>query len=791
MTCLAAGVTDLLPAHSMTAEAPDDPPDDARRRGRAMPVILAVAVGLIALGLQLGLAWNQAAQESAATAQRMAHSIRPLETAPLAWRSQVQAMLDVLRPDDGTATSVQVTDLSGQTLASLGRPAGALSIARSAEVSGPQGAVGTLRVSRPLSGLAGSALLGLLTSLGLALAVFFGLRRVQATRVGRSARPRAKGLSAARSGDDSAHVLRVLFDRSDDGLLICAGGGRILACNPAAERLLGTPAAAVVGSNVADWLAANAERSGDKPFPVGTGEVAARRRGSPESFAAAVEVHETHQDGESRCIVSVRDLTEHQRTQEKLQYLANYDSLTGLPNRALFRDRLQQAMQRAQRSGQPMALMFLDLDRFKVVNDSLGHEVGDRLLCHVAETLTRCLRQGDSVGREGHGEPFTLSRLGGDEFTVIVEGIGGVEDAALIARRLLDALVVPFPVGDEELHVSASIGISMYPVDDVDLDGMIRHTDMAMYRSKSLGRNTFSFFSDDLNAAVGARLSLEGNLRRALERKEFVLFYQPKADLVTGRVTGVEALIRWHAPGRGMVPPDRFIAVLEDTGLIVPVGAWVIRAACKQLTEWDKMGLPPINMAVNLSARQLRHPYLVALVEDTLRETGIEAARLELELTESLLMEDTEVNKGVLAAFSRLGVRLAIDDFGTGHSSLSYLRRLEVDTLKIDRSFVTAIPNDPEDCAIATAVLALGQSLQMKVVAEGVETEEQAEFLRNLGCGEMQGWLLSRALPAHQMAEWLRGKHDEFLARSTPKRFGATDEELRAFHLVKAVAETH
>jgi EAL domain-containing protein (putative c-di-GMP-specific phosphodiesterase class I) len=253
----------------------------------------------------------------------------------------------------------------------------------------------------------------------------------------------------------------------------------------------------------------------------------------------------------------------------------------------------------------------------------------------------------------------------------------------------------------------------------------------------------------------------------------------------------VEALIRWHAPGRGMIPPDRFIAVLEDTGLIVPVGAWVIRAACKQLAEWDRMGLPPINMAVNLSARQLRHPYLVALVEDTLRETGIEAARLELELTESLLMEDTEVNKGVLAAFSRIGVRLAIDDFGTGHSSLSYLRRLDVDTLKIDRSFVTAIPNDPEDCAIATAVLALGQSLQMKVVAEGVETEEQAEFLRNLGCGEMQGWLLSRALPAPQMAEWLHGKHQEFLVRNAPKRFGATDEELQAFHLAQAVAETH
>jgi diguanylate cyclase (GGDEF)-like protein/PAS domain S-box-containing protein len=589
-----------------------------------------------------------------------------------------------------------------------------------------------------------------------------------------------KALSATRSDSaraESANVLRVLFDRSDDGLFICGPAGRVLACNPAAERMIGATADSIVGTNAADWLAPGADRDDGQSFPVKTGEVAAQRRGGGAPFAAAVEVHETHQEGQAHFIVSVRDLTGQRQTQEKLQYLANFDSLTGLPNRALFRDRLEQAMERARRSGQAMALMFLDLDRFKVVNDSLGHEVGDRLLCHVAETLTRCLRGVDSIARDVGDEAFTLSRLGGDEFTVIVEDVGGSEDAAMVARRLLDALSLPFAVGDEELHVSASIGISMYPMDDVDLDGMIRHTDMAMYRSKSLGRNTYSFFSDDLNAAVSARLSLEGHLRRALERKEFCLYFQPKADLTTGRVTGVESLIRWHCPGRGMVPPDRFIAVLEDTGLIVPVGAWVIRAACKQLAEWDRAGLPKISMAVNLSARQLRHPYLVAMVEDTLRETGIDPARLELELTESLLMEDTETNRAVLASFARLGVRLAIDDFGTGHSSLSYLRRLDVDTLKIDRSFVTEIPHDAEDCAIATAILALGHSLQMKVVAEGVETQEQADFLRNLGCTEMQGWLLSRALPAPQMADWLRERHAQYLSQTNPRRYGSGDDE--------------
>jgi EAL domain-containing protein (putative c-di-GMP-specific phosphodiesterase class I) len=329
---------------------------------------------------------------------------------------------------------------------------------------------------------------------------------------------------------------------------------------------------------------------------------------------------------------------------------------------------------------------------------------------------------------------------------VIAEGIDNAEDAAMVARRMLDALNTPFFVGDEEIVVSASIGISMYPTDDVDLDGLVRHTDMAMYRSKSLGRGTYSFFSDDLNAAVSARLSLEGSLRHAMDRKEFQLHFQPKADLRTGAITGVEALLRWHRPGLGLVPPDRFIAVLEDTGMILPVGAWVIRTACAQLAEWDRQGLPRLRMAVNLSARQFRHLYLASMVEDSLRENYIDPSRLEIELTESLLMEDTETTRGMLESFSRIGVRLAIDDFGTGHSSLSYIKRFNIDTLKIDRSFVQSLPDDSEDVAIATAVIALGRSMQMTVVAEGVETQAQAEVLRRLGCHEMQ--LAAVTLPA-------------------------------------------
>ncbi len=546
---------------------------------------------------------------------------------------------------------------------------------------------------------------------------------------------------------------RALFEHAGEAMLVCNTAGEVLAANGAVASLFGEAPAALVGKPLTPRLQ-QAEGASPGPFVLKSGEATLHQHRAPER---PVELRVTRLPGADgqHWLVTLRDNADRVQTQERLAFLANFDSLTGLPNRTLFRDRLAQAMGRAQRSGRPLALMFLDLDRFKVINDSLGHEAGDRLLQHVSQTLSQCLRGVDSVSRLVDVEPITLSRLGGDEFTVIAEGLGGAEDAMLVARRLLDALNAPIKLGQEEVVVSASIGISMYPTDDVDLDTLVRHTDMAMYRSKSMGRSTYSFFSDELNSAVAARLSLEGALRHAIEREEFVLYFQPKACLSSGAVTGVEALIRWQRPGLGLVPPDRFISVLEDTGMILPVGAWVIRAACAQLREWDRMGLPPLRMAVNLSARQFRHLYLASMIEDTLRENYIEAGRLEIELTESLLMEDNETNRGMLASFTRMGVRLAIDDFGTGHSSLSYLKRFNIDTLKIDRSFVQSLPDSSEDLAISTAVIAMARSMQMSVVAEGVETELQAQILRELGCDEMQGYLLSRPLPPAELASWL------------------------------------
>jgi diguanylate cyclase (GGDEF)-like protein/PAS domain S-box-containing protein len=549
----------------------------------------------------------------------------------------------------------------------------------------------------------------------------------------------------------------VLFDTTPEGALVCDDNGVILDANPAAADLLGESRDRIAGARLRSYF-----KQHERPVEarLGDGEARAYRNGR-WPFPVEVRIAPISLGGRPCVIVHLRDLREQQsrlRAQDQLARLASVDELTDLPNRAQFRTCLARAMDRARRQGESMALMFLDLDRFKVINDSLGHEAGDRLLQHVARTLTATLRSVDIVSRPVDPAQFTLSRLGGDEFTVIAEAVGTAEDAGLVARRMLEALSAPFAVGHHELVVSASIGIAMYPADDVDLDGLVRHADMAMYRSKALGRNTFAFYSDDLDAIVTARLSLESSLRRALERDEFLLHYQPKACLRTGEITGVEALLRWDCPGRGMVPPDRFIAVLEDTGLIVQIGAWVLRSACAQLAAWDRQGLPPLRLAVNLSARQFRQPQLVALIEDTLREHGLAAQRLELELTESLLMEDNELTRAMLAGFARIGVGVAIDDFGTGHSSLAYLKRFNVDTLKIDRSFVAALPESPEDAAIARAVVALGRTMHMRVVAEGVEREDQALFLREIGCDQVQGYLVSGPKPLTAFEDWLHAR---------------------------------
>ncbi|MFO1193791.1 MAG: EAL domain-containing protein [Rhodoferax sp.] len=464
--------------------------------------------------------------------------------------------------------------------------------------------------------------------------------------------------------------------------------------------------------------------------------------------------------GDSLRRAHLREIAERAQNEQRLAHMANFDTLTGLPNRAMFHDRLRLAIARARRSGRTFALMFMDLDHFKNVNDNLGHRVGDQLLVAVARAIGECLRDTDTIGLAAG--PLGIEgvfRLGGDEFTILSEELNGPEDAHAIARRILDRLRQPFLVENHELFASASIGITVFNQHQAtDPESLIQQADMAMYRAKDSGRDTYAFFDADMHREASRRHQLEGRMRHALERGEFRLFYQPKARLSDGEVTGVEALLRWQPEGEALVPPNEFIPVLEETGLIVPVGAWALQEACAQMVRWEQSGglRQPLRLAVNLSARQFRHQDLVEQVSTALAQSGFDPRRLELELTESMLIDDSEAVVALVARLQAMRVRIAIDDFGTGHSSLSYLKRFNVDTLKIDRSFVLGTPHDSENCAIATAVVALGHGLRLNVVAEGVETLAQADFLRGLGCDELQGYLLSPPLDDARFAAWLQ-----------------------------------
>jgi diguanylate cyclase (GGDEF)-like protein len=426
------------------------------------------------------------------------------------------------------------------------------------------------------------------------------------------------------------------------------------------------------------------------------------------------------------------------QAEASLNSLAHYDPLTGLPNRRLFQDLLAKALARAQRSGRTAALYFLDLDRFKVVNDSLGHGVGDRLLQAVAERLRACLRTTDVV-----------ARLGGDEFTVIAEDLTGPEGAGMVARRMLQGLEAPLTLEGREVHVSASVGVALYPADTTDAARLIAAADAAMYAAKEQ-RNGYRFYSAELNQRTSDRLLLETQLRQALQRGELVLHYQPLLDFRSKETVGVEALIRWRHPERGLVPPGQFIPLAEETGLIVPIGEWVLRTACAQVRAWQAAGHPDLRLAVNLSRRQVVHGDLADVVVRALTDTGFDPGRLELELTESLLFDPSAAVLDTLCALHRRGVRFAIDDFGTGYSSLSYLKHFPVDRVKIDRAFLRSVPGDERDASIVKAIIALAASLNLKVTAEGVEEAEQADFLLAHHCVEMQGFLFSPPLPVEQ-----------------------------------------
>jgi len=444
-------------------------------------------------------------------------------------------------------------------------------------------------------------------------------------------------------------------------------------------------------------------------------------------------------------IATGKDITEQMQTQERLRFLAEHDVLTELPNRQVLVERVRHALARARRHGRACALLFMDLDQFKYVNDSLGHPAGDRLLVQIAKRLLDHVREAD-----------TVARFGGDEFVVLVDDAENSANVAAVAEKLLGALAPPFDLDGLDLHVTASIGISMFPNDGAECETLLRNADSAMYRAKEAGRGTYRFYSGDMSERALERLTLESRLRNALDLGQFTLHYQPQVDVRRRRIVAVEALLRWNHPDLGLVSPLNFVPILEDTGWIVPVGEWVLREACAQLARWTALGCAPqLHLAVNISARQVIERSFCPTVERILAETGIAPERLELEVTESIFLRESKVTVSTLRALDELGVRLAMDDFGTGYSSLGYLRRFPIRTVKVDRSFIRDIITDADDEALTAAVIAMAERLDLRVVAEGVETEAQLDLLQGLGCSLVQGYLTGRPVPAQELAERL------------------------------------
>jgi diguanylate cyclase (GGDEF)-like protein/PAS domain S-box-containing protein len=436
---------------------------------------------------------------------------------------------------------------------------------------------------------------------------------------------------------------------------------------------------------------------------------------------------------------------QHKQAEERVRHLAHYDELTGLPNRSMFNQRLSHALAQAKRGDRPLAVLFIDLDRFKNINDTLGHEAGDRVLREVADRLRACLRESDTIGR-----------LGGDEFVVLIAEFPEPLQVAAVAQKILAAAARPLVIETQEFHITASIGISTYPDDSADMQSLLKNADIAMYRAKERGKNNYQFYSAQMNVHTLERVALESNLRRALERDEFLLHYQPKVDIHSGCITGMEALLRWQQPGKLLIPPVQFIPLAEETGLIVPIGEWVLMTACTRTKTWQELGLAPLCIGVNLSPRQFAHERLLQDVSRVLNDTGLDPASLELEITESMVMHNPDQAVKLLSKLKDMGIQLSIDDFGTGYSSLNYLKRFPLDSLKIDRSFIQDLPGNSDDAAITRAIIAMAHSLRLKVIAEGVETEQQLSFLREHGCDEMQGYYFSKPLPENEFVVLLR-----------------------------------
>jgi diguanylate cyclase (GGDEF)-like protein/PAS domain S-box-containing protein len=560
----------------------------------------------------------------------------------------------------------------------------------------------------------------------------------------------------------AAQRARIHFERTPLGVIEWDREFRVTAWNPAAELIFGYTAGEAMGRAAPGLVVPEKEIGALEAMWT---DLALTREGSKATLtnltgsgrSIQCEWYNTPLVDPGGKVIGyaslVQDVTERLNTERTIHYMAHHDALTGLPNRRLMQDRLNQAIMNARRKQKHVAVLFLDLDRFKVVNDSLGHDAGDLVLKDVAQRLQGCVREIDTVSREG-----------GDEFVVVLPDLDRPENARVVADKILKELARPMEIAGQEIHVSTSIGISHYPNDASDVNHLLKHADSAMYQAKDAGRNTIRFFTGDLNFLMSRRLEIEGKLRRAIENEEFFLRYQPQVELTTGRIVGLEALIRWNDPEKGEVFPNDFIFIAEELGLIVPIGEWVFRTACRQLKVWTDAGLPAVRVSINISPRQFMSRRLVPMLKGVLEETGADAGRIELEITETMIMRNLEQSLATLEELRALGMQVTVDDFGVGYSSLGQLKRLPAANMKIDRSFIANVPDDASSGAITEAMIAMAKRLKLRVIAEGVETKAQLDFLRANQCEAFQGFLFSQPVMAEEATTMLKALAAQDLA---------------------------
>ncbi|WP_134702248.1 EAL domain-containing protein [Ammoniphilus sp. YIM 78166] len=551
--------------------------------------------------------------------------------------------------------------------------------------------------------------------------------------------------------EEKLHLYSRIFENTSEGIIITDTKGTILWVNPAFTLTTGYLPEEAIGRKPS--MLSSTQHGTEFYIEMWTtiyekgswqGEIWNRRK-SGEVYPEWLSINTVRDENGNitNYVGMFSDITERKKSEEHLKFLAHYDVLTELPNRFLFHDRLSQALLQAQRVGRQVAVMFLDLDRFKWINDTYGHGVGDQLLQSVAARLKKCVRKSD-----------TVARLGGDEFTVLLSNILEAKDAAKVAEKIFHAFSTPFQLDEQEFFITTSIGISVYPEDGVDLETLIKNADAAMYCAKEIG-NTYQFFEPEMKKATTEKILLENSLHKALERGEFMVYYQPQIDVHSRKIMSMEALLRWNHPELGIVSPTQFIPLAEETGLIVPIGEWIIETVCRQNKAWQSQGFQPLKIAVNLSPRQLIDKFLPSTIARILRHSGLDPAYLELEITEGISLNHIDSNIKTINEIRKLGVTVSIDDFGTGYSSLSYLKKYPVDRLKIDRSFVKDIIHDPRNAAIARAIIEMAHGLNLKVIAEGVETEEELKFFVDNQCDAVQGYFFCKPMPVYEVEKKL------------------------------------